>query len=70
MTAASRPDETLNLIQVANTPKGWTVFEGDRALERRADEEAAIKAALAICDRRFDEGVRSQVSLTRVLRRA
>ena len=65
--AAASPLAGLNVIDVYDAASGWVVAECGRVIDRFADEEAAFKAALAMCDRRFDEGVASSVCFNRAL---
>jgi hypothetical protein len=66
---ASRPGSERDLMQtieVIEGEDGWTVRQGTRILFTDTVEERSFRAALAISDALFDEGVPAQVVLVRL----
>ena len=55
----------MEIIEVVEGEKGWTVKHGARILFIDTVEERTFQTALAISNTLFDEGVRSQVVLVR-----
>jgi hypothetical protein len=56
----------MQTIEVIEGEDGWTVRQGTRILFTDTVEERSFRAALAISDALFDEGVPAQVVLVRL----
>jgi len=56
----------MKTIEVIQGEDGWTVQRGDRVLFTDTTEDRSFRAALAISDALFDEGVPAQVILVRL----
>ena len=55
----------METIEVVESEKGWTVRHGARILFIDTVKERTFRAAQAISDTLFDEGVRRQIVLVR-----
>ncbi len=56
----------METIEVVEGQDGWTVKQGSRVLFTDTVEERSFRAALAISDAMFDEGLPTQVVLVRL----